>query len=124
MNFNFNHKFSKEDMDKLPQLDRIELRQKIHWLEENKVDVGLFPFLFSMLIIIGFIILLTSSLLSINLILALKIFYLIPTIVKLTILGVIFLFLLKILFTLTYIKNKKEIYTQYFEQKIEVKKKK
>lgn len=33
-------KITKEQFDKLPQLDRIEFRQKRDYLENNKVEIG------------------------------------------------------------------------------------
>ena len=124
MRYNFITKLEKEQFDKLPQLDRIEFRQKFNRLEENEPNIGYFKFITFMFIAIGFILLLSFSVYNIDSETAIILLSLIPSIFKFGFISVLFLIVLEILLKLVWLKQKKILYNEYFEHKIEVKKKK
>ena len=124
MRYNFTTELEKEQFDKLPQLDRIEFRQKHNRIEDNKPSFNYFQFFNFILITIGFILLLSFSIYNINSDATIRLLFVIPLVVKLGMLGIIFLILLELLLKILWLKQKKELYNEYFEHKIEVKKKK
>jgi len=124
MRYNFITKLEKEQFDKLPQLDRIEFRQKFNRLEENEPSFNYFQFFNFILIAIGFILLLSFSVYNIDSETAIILLSLIPSIFKFGFISVLFLIVLEILLKLVWLKQKKILYNEYFEHKIEVKKKK
>ncbi len=124
MRYNFITKLEKEQFDKFPQLDRIEFRQKFNRLEENEPNIGYFKFITFMFIAIGFILLLSFSVYNIDSETAIILLSLIPSIFKFGFISVLFLIVLEILLKLVWLKQKKILYNEYFEHKIEVKKKK
>lgn len=124
MRYNFITKLEQEQFNKLPQLDRIEFRQKFNRLEENKPNFNIFYFLNFILIAIGFVILLSFSVYNINPELTTRLFLIIPSIFKLGFCGIIFLVMLELLLKFNWVKRRQELYNEYFEHKIEVKKKK
>ena len=123
MKFNYKN-ISQEEMDKLPQLDRIELRQKRDWLEHNKIDMGAFSFLNMMLIASGFLLLASISLWNLNVTGAIKLLDAMVLLIRIGIYGFLGLFILQIAANIKHRKQMTMIHEYYFEQNTEVKKKK
>jgi len=117
-------KIKQEEFDKLPQLDRIELRQKRDYINENRLDFDPFGFLKHIFMAPGFVFLLAIILINNNLDASVRFLSLFVTILKIGIYGFIILFIFQLI---SYIKHRdfmNEMYSQYFDQKTEVKKKK
>ena len=117
-------KISNEDFNKLPQLDRIELRQKIDYVNLNKSDMGLFSFLNGMLCLAGFIMLLSFGVWNINPEAGQNLFRLVILPIKIGLWGLIILSLLQIISDINFKKKLNNLYGSYFEQKVNIKKNK
>jgi len=123
MKFNYKN-ISQEEMDKLPQLDRIELRQKRDWLEHNKIDMGAFSFLNMMLIVSGLLLLTSIILLNLNIASTIKLLESMFLVIRIGIYGFLMLFIFQIAANIKHRKQMTMIHEYYFEQKTEVKRKK
>lgn len=114
MKFNWKN-IEQEEIDKLPQLDRIELRQKRDFIIENKLSFPVNYFMNLMLVFIGFLIL--FSLMYFNIFEKLPdIFYTIPLLMQIVILTTILLLLFN--FILAHKNNEQlnKMYSNYFKQ--------
>lgn len=121
MKIELNHKITEEDFNKLPQLDRIEFRQKRDYLENNRCDLNPLEVLQPMFIIIGFIMLVGLGLYNINLESTYAVLNLIPLAIKLFVfLFIIFLFL-QIAEGIIFQKQKRLLIDSYFKQEIKFK---
>ena len=117
-------KIRNEDFNKLPQLDRIELRQKIDYVNLNKSDMGSFSFLNSMLCLAGFIMLLSLGVWNINPEAGQNLFRFLILPIKIGLWGLIILSLLQIISNINFKKKLNNLYGSYFEQKVNIKKNK
>ena len=116
-------KLKQEEFDKLSQLDRIEFRQKIENLEKSKMNYLPFLFLKSILLAIGFIILLGTSMYGTFPIEGvIKIFQLIPKILLIGIIIIIFLLIFDSINSIRFKKREKELYDAYFKFEVNPKK--
>jgi hypothetical protein len=113
---------TKEQFNKLPQLDRIEFRQKMEYIERNKVDTNPFSFLNTILVLAGFCIIVGLLLMEWNFDSGYNLIYnTLPFILKVGFIGFLFLIFLNIIFSQVYKKHIKNLEEEYF--KIEVKNK-
>jgi hypothetical protein len=117
------HKLTQEQFDKLPQLDRIELRQKRDFLERHKVELQPTSFLWTFFMLAGFIMLVAIGVWNINFDSAVRIMSLIPMIIKVGAIGTIVLTILDLAFEYKHRKEMDKVYDYYFQDKVEVKKK-
>ena len=118
------HILSQKEIDKLPQLDRIELRQKRDCLEKYyDSNLGSWYFLNKMFMIMGFIILVSISFYNISPETSFNLFSIIPLLIKLTIMFFVILLSGEIFITIKGIKEQRKLDEEYFDFKIEVKKK-
>lgn len=122
MTFDY-RKITQEEFNKLPQLDRIELRQKRDWLENHKPKSFILPFFKAMIFIWVSLILLGFGILNYSPESAEKIFHLVSQISLFSIFMFIIFYVLDITRIFFYEKKMNEVYQSYFSQKTEVKKK-
>ena len=116
-------KITKEQFNKLNQLDRIEFRQRKDWLDKTyDNNQGSFDFIWKIIYIIGFIILLAISMYPINPDSTDKILSTLPIILKLGFICFFILWFFELGITL---KNKietKKLEGEYFKIDIKTKK--
>ena len=117
------NKITKEQFNKLNQLDRIELRQKIQWLENKKPNGWTLGFIIPFVNMTLYVILLGVCVGNISLNAMVSIFSSLPAIVKMGLIGSLIIFGVEVIVYLRYKKVKEEIYSDYFDFKFEVKKK-
>ena len=121
MKIELNHKITEKDFDKLPQLDRIEFRQKRDYLENNKPTFNPSSLFNPMFFLIGFIVLVGLGLYNINPDSAYTMFNLIPLVSKLFLFVLVIWVILSIIQYILFMKQKELLMEQYFKQEIKMK---
>lgn len=119
----FKHKVNQEEFNKLPQLDRIEFRQKQDYLEKYyDSNLGSWHFLNQMFTFMGFLIIIALLVYNINPKYIINIFSVLILLIKLTIVCFIILITAELIISFKRIKEKRKLQDEYF--KVEVKSKK
>ncbi len=113
-------KIDKEKFNKLKQLDRIEFRQKLNYINEYFGGFSVFGFINFSMIIMGFLLLLVLSSYNISKELFVSALNLIQPTLQLLLFGIFIILLLDIVSFILKIKRLRELEEEYF--KIEVKK--
>ena len=121
MRIKLNHEITEEEFNKLPQLDRIEFRQKRDYLNNNRIDLNPLGLFQPMFIIIGFIMLIGLGLYNLNPESTYTLFNLIPLVVKLFAFLFGILLVLQIAEVIIFHKQKRLFIDSYFKQEIKVK---
>ena len=115
-------RITKEQFNKLKQLDRIEFIQRKDYIEKYyDGNLGSWDLLNRMLVIIGFVLIIALLFYNINPSSTYRILGVIPTLIKL---AIVFFVFLKIVEIVIYMKQRKEINKleeEYFNFNVEVK---
>ena len=120
-----NKNITKEEFNKLSQLDRIEFRQREDKLDkELDSDLGSWDFLWKMFALTGFIIILSLLIYNINPQLTIRILSTIPLLIKLTVGFFVALKIIEIAIIFRRGKEKIKLREEYFDIKVETKPKK
>ena len=113
----FNKKeITKEDFNKLNQLDRIEFRQKMYFLNKRREESDPQPvgFFYILLTICGFIFLCALGMYNINPSSFVTLMNIIPTIIYYGIVFFTILIIIRLYFYCRYKKEEQEIINEYF----------
>ena len=113
-------KIDKEKFNKLKQLDRIEFRQKLNYINEYFGGFSVFGFINFSMIIMGFLLLLVLSSYNISKELFVSALNLIQPTLQLLLFGIFIILLLDIVSFILKIKRLRELEEEYFS--VEVKK--
>ena len=117
-------RITKEQFNKLPQLDRIEFRQREEKInKELDGDLGSWDFLWQMFAVIGFIVIVSLLVYNINSQVTIRLLLIIPLLIKITFGFFVALKILEIVISIKRIKEKRKLQEEYFNFKVEVKKK-
>ena len=111
---------TEKELSKLKQLDRIEFRQRYEKFKREKTDVGIFSFINTMFVILGFVILFGAIFyVGGNYDVFAQMMLVVKKIVILTTIGATLLLLLDIIYAIKDKNAKKKLIEEYF--KIEAK---
>ena len=120
-----NKNITKEEFNKLSQLDRIEFRQREDKLDkELNSDLGSWDFLWGVFVLTGFIIILSLLIYNINPQSTIRILSTIPLLIKLTVGFFVALKIIEIAIIFRRGKEKIKLREEYFDIKVETKPKK
>jgi len=120
-----NKNITKEEFNKLSQLDRIEFRQREDKLDkELNSDLGSWDFLWGVFVLTGFIIILSLLIYNINPQSTIRILSTIPLLIKLTVGSFVLLKIIEIAIIFRRGKEKIKLREEYFDIKVETKPKK
>ena len=118
----FKKRLKQEEFNKLPQLDRIEFRQRKEDIERNFItDLGSFKFLWNMFLLMGLVILIAVSFYSISPASTLSILGVLPLMIRLTTCFFVILVFGEIMLNIKKSKIKRELNEEYFKQEVKVK---
>ncbi len=115
-------RITKEEFNKLPQLDRIEYRQRREEIKKHLFKIGFYNLLNPMCVIIGFFILLVVIMFDkfpIDLIISFL--TIIPSLIKLTLYGSLFIIFIDFFFLLINKKELNKLDEEYFKKEIKIK---
>jgi hypothetical protein len=112
-------KITQEQLDKLPQMDRIEFMLAERRINDNKIKIDGSIFFWKMAATIGFLFLFIASIFPYAPEQAFKILSFLPVLIKMTVLIFFGICGFDFIFWIKYLKELKELRSKYF--KIEVK---
>lgn len=116
-------KISKEKFNKLNQLDRIEFRQRIELIAE-RCSISSIGFLKDMLLLLIVLTLFNILIININYEAGMILINTLVLIIKVVMIGTIFLLVIDFLRYGIYLRDKRELEEEYFNIEIKTKKKK
>jgi len=114
---------SQEEFDKLPQLDRIELRQKRDFLKEEYKEMGFFSFLNTIIKWAAYLFLLSFVLFDVSPEASFNILNIIPFVFRVGLIICLFLTIGDIILKINHNKKMNKLYLEYFKQETRVNKK-